>query len=49
MAKISDYELEQLENENLELPVQKIKKKGKIRKTEKFSEKNKNHRKPKIN
>lgn len=48
MNKISDRELAQLENDDLEVPVQKFKKKGKINKPEKFPEKSKNRRKPKI-
>lgn len=39
MGKISDRELERLEFEDLELPVEKIKKKGKFVKQEKFPKK----------
>lgn len=36
MSKISDRELEQLENEDLEIPIQRFKKKNKNVKQEKY-------------
>lgn len=44
MSKISDRELEQLENEDLEVPVQRFKKKSKIVRPEKYP----NNKKKKI-
>lgn len=44
MSKISDRELELLETEDLGLPVERIKKKGKFVKQEKYPSKKKNKR-----
>lgn len=44
MSKISDRELELLETEDLSLPVERIKKKGKFVKQEKYPSKKKNKR-----
>lgn len=36
MSKISDRELDQLENEDLEIPIQRFKKKPKVTRTQKW-------------
>jgi hypothetical protein len=46
MSKVSDYELEQLENEDLAIPVQRMKKKNKIVREKKYPDKKKKRQKP---